>query len=114
MKQQIEQIQVPDGYKLVRTEMESGVLFTYEPVLEEKTTIYTYSNDGIIKTILLGIEDDIAYVFDYRNEVSTRNLKDIFFNEEDAINSIKIKDITNYWCSDCTNDNFELFYVNLF
>ena len=114
MIKELVEIQVPKGYKLVRTEMESGVLFTYEPDLEEKTTIYTYSNDGVIKTILLGIEDDVAYVFDYRNGVSTRNLKDVFLSEKDAINSIKVNDITNYWCSDCTNDNFEIFYVNLF
>lgn len=100
MIKELVEIQVPKGYKLVRTEMEKGVLITYEPRFKEGDEVYTFSCDGPIKTILLSIKGDIAYVFDLRNDISMRRLTDIFTTKlELDIASEEVEDITHLYDS---------------
>lgn len=100
MNKQLVEIEVPKGYKLVRTEMEKGVLITYEPKFKEGDEVYTFSNDGSIKTILLSIKGDTAYVFDLRNDISMRRLTDIFETKLQLdIASGQVEDITHLYDS---------------
>ena len=81
-------IEVPEGKKLVRTEMEFGVLFTYIDDFTIGETVYLYHDNNIFKTKVINVLEDETL------EVYIDNTSSIVVPIEEVSRTLEIIDLT--------------------
>lgn len=81
-------IEVPEGKKLIRTEMEFGVLFTYIDDFTIGETVYLYADNNVFKTKIANVLND-DFVEVYIDELNT----DVFPFEQIS-RTLEIIDLT--------------------
>ena len=81
-------IEVPEGKKLVRTEMEFGVLFTYIDDFTIGETVYLYHDNNVFKTKVINVLEDETL------EVYIDNTSSIVVPIEEVSRTLEIIDLT--------------------
>lgn len=81
-------IEVPEGKKLIRTEMEFGVLFTYIDDFIIGETVYLYHENNVFKTKVINVLEDETL------EVYIDNTSSIVVPIEEVSRTLEIIDLT--------------------
>lgn len=81
-------IEVPEGKKLIRTEMEFGVLFTYIDDFTIGETVYLYHENNVFKTKVINVLEDETL------EVYIDNTSSIVVPIEEVSRTLEIIDLT--------------------